>query len=199
MTRPIATQGFLFFSLLFSSFALQAHPGHQEIHGFLDGFIHPFTGLDHFLTFFTVGLWASQTDKKNRYFLPGLFLGLMLLGLSLGYKHYSIPFVEVGICFSLIIVGLLLTKIFMVNSLIASFIISFFAIFHGHAHGLECAPLAEWVEYGVGMTTATSFLYTTGLGVGLLLGNLKLFNSEGLLKLGGVITACVGVFYLSMA
>lgn len=44
-----------------------AHPGHDHVHsGFMAGFIHPFTGLDHLIMAlgFGVLLWSAAKQWK---------------------------------------------------------------------------------------------------------------------------------------
>ena len=46
----------LTFALLFAPTFAFAHPGHGEVHTFAGGLSHPFTGLDHLLAAFAIGL-----------------------------------------------------------------------------------------------------------------------------------------------
>jgi urease accessory protein len=52
--------------LALAAFPALAHPGHgAEAFGFLSGFAHPFTGLDHLLAMLAVGLWSATTAKET--------------------------------------------------------------------------------------------------------------------------------------
>jgi urease accessory protein len=48
----------------------------------------------------------------------------------------------------------------------AAFLVGFFAIFHGHAHGTELPPGANGVLYSIGFVIATGTLHAVGIGIG---------------------------------
>jgi len=49
----------------------------------------------------------------------------------------------------------------------AAFLVGFFAIFHGYAHGTELPHAANPLAYGVGFVIATGMLHVSGIGLGL--------------------------------
>ena len=66
-------------TLALASTAAVAHPqaGGAHIHGFFDGFAHPFTGLDHLLAMLAVGIWSVR--QSNAKWLPATFIGMVLV------------------------------------------------------------------------------------------------------------------------
>ena len=64
--------------------AAVAHTGHGE-HGFLDGFTHPFLGLDHLLAMLMVGIWSVLNARSNQVWrAPATFVSLLAVGAFLG-------------------------------------------------------------------------------------------------------------------
>ncbi len=85
----------------------------------------------------------------------------------LGIAGVSIPFVELGIAASVIVLGLAVALKWSVPTTVAMGIAGFFAIFHGHAHGAEMPADVSGLVYALGFTLATAFLHLAGLGIGL--------------------------------
>src|SRR5690606_18600986 len=56
-----------------------AHPDAGMSHGFLHGFSHPFSGWDHLLAMFAVGLWAAQRGGRAVWSLPLTFVSAMIV------------------------------------------------------------------------------------------------------------------------
>ncbi len=61
-----------------------AHAPKGEAAGFLTGFRHPISGLDHVLAMIAVGLWGAQLDLLAIWLLPVAFPLVMALGGMLG-------------------------------------------------------------------------------------------------------------------
>ncbi|HEX9395892.1 MAG TPA: HupE/UreJ family protein, partial [Burkholderiales bacterium] len=59
-----------------------AHVGHGGggDGGFLDGFLHPVTGLDHLMAMVGVGLWGAQLGAPAIWLLPVAFPLIMAIG-----------------------------------------------------------------------------------------------------------------------
>lgn len=145
-----------------------AHPGHDQTHiGFWEGFIHPFTGLDH-LTMaigFGVLLWTVAKQWKILGII-GLSLSL-ILGFVVG-ANGVIPaaVAEYGIVASLIVLAVALwSKSYRVLPFAALLMASF----HGMAHGVELAPQGHVIGLVAGMVCGMSVLYSGGLGLGYLI------------------------------
>src|SRR5690349_3496651 len=84
-----------------------AHTGLHDTQGFLAGFSHPFSGLDHLLAMFAVGLWAAQLGGRALWGVPCAFVVTMILGAVLGFYGWALPFVESGILVSVCFLGVL--------------------------------------------------------------------------------------------
>ena len=88
----------------FSSAAL-AHVGDHSHMGFIEGVLHPFSGLDHVLAMVAVGLWASQLGGRALWLLPLTFPVVMAVGAALGFGGVPLPWVEIGIAASVLVLG----------------------------------------------------------------------------------------------
>ncbi|HTL31224.1 MAG TPA: HupE/UreJ family protein, partial [Tepidisphaeraceae bacterium] len=85
-----------------------AHPGHDfGAHHFANGFVHPFSGLDHIFVMLAVGMWAMQLGGGARWRVPVAFLACMAAGGLLGTTHIELPFAESAILASVAVIGLL--------------------------------------------------------------------------------------------
>ncbi len=171
-----------------------AHVIQSNSSGFLEGFIHPYSGFDHLLAMLSIGLWASQQSSAIARYLPMAFGAFMLTGATLGLQHIHMPFAEIGIALSVLAIGVLLlsTKI---NALFSCGLISLFGLFHGYAHGIEFAHSHEWLQYGAGFLLGSLSLYLIGLYIGPVLKNINAF-SINLLKAGGLAIALMGSIFL---
>src|SRR6476660_5954159 len=85
--------------------AALAHAGIGSTSGFAHGFIHPLSGLDHQLAMILVGLFAYQLGGRALWLVPLTFVSVMALGGFLGVMGVPIPFVEVGIALSVVVLG----------------------------------------------------------------------------------------------
>lgn len=70
----------------FLPIVVSAHPGPGTHTGFLAGFAHPFTGIDHLLAMFAVGLWLTQLARRAVGGMLALVFVLMLAFLH-GHVH----------------------------------------------------------------------------------------------------------------
>jgi urease accessory protein len=85
-----------------------AHTGSHGASGLVDGFAHPFGGLDHTLAMVAVGLFAAVLGGRARWAVPATFASMMLVGGIMGFMGIEIPGVEAGIAFSVVIFGAIL-------------------------------------------------------------------------------------------
>ena len=170
MTGSMRMKLFLAMPLVLAPTLASAHTGLGDTAGLLHGFMHPIGGLDHILAMVMVGVFAFQLGGRARWALPAAFVGMMAVGGLLGMGGIAVPFVELGIALSVIVLGTVVA--FGVQAPVAAAIgvVGLFAIFHGHAHGAEMPENAAGLAYGVGFMAATALLHLTGLGGGLLLG-----------------------------
>ena len=147
--------------------------GAHSTTGFLAGFSHPLSGLNHLLAMAAaVGVWA----------VPVAFVTLMLVGGVAGLAGLPLPYVELRITASLLVLGLLIAGACSMNVLAGMALVGFFAIFHGHAHGAEMSLASS-----AGFALATALLH--GLGVGGVL-----LVRQRLMRLAGGAIAMSGVY-----
>lgn len=158
----------LVLSLMFPGLAF-AHTGVGQTTGFLHGFGHPMGGTDHMLAMVAVGLWAAQIGGRALWGVPCAFVGVMVLGGVLGIAGFPVPFVEEGILVSILVLGILTAGAFKLPLFYSSLIVGLFAIFHGHAHGVEMPESFGAASYAIGFALATAMLHLLGIGLGMLL------------------------------
>ena len=161
--------------------------------GFASGFAHPLTGLDHFLAMFAVGVWGAQMGGRSVWALPVAFPLIMTVGGIAGMAGLVLPYVEIGIALSILVLGLAIACKWRPVEIVPLALIAIFALCHGYAHGVELPSAADPAAYAAGFVLATGMIHIIGIAVGLLLGKpLHGWLARGL---GGVIAAG-GVFYL---
>ncbi|MBU6410921.1 MAG: HupE/UreJ family protein [Verrucomicrobia bacterium] len=160
----------------------QAHPGPPgHVHGFANGFIHPWTGLDHLCAMFAVGLWAAQRGGRALWAAPAAFLSFMAVGMALGAAAPPIPWVEQGVAASVFVLGILLAGSLRLPLPAVIALLSFFAIFHGLAH-------SQFSHAAAGILLATACLHLSGMAAGLAA---KRFGSPAWIRgAGAAIAAC---------
>jgi urease accessory protein len=148
-----------------SSSEAWAHTGHDAATGFVSGFAHPFSGLDHVLAMTAVGLWAGSLGRRAIIGLPSSFLGAMTLGFCAALIGPGIPLIELGITVSVLGLGLAVMLNLQPSLILAAGACANFGIFHGYAHGAELAPAVSAVDYGAGFLLASALLLGCGLGL----------------------------------
>jgi urease accessory protein len=147
----------------------EAHAGHSSV-GFVHGFSHPFTGIDHIVTMVVVGLFAAMLGGKARYLVPLSFVAMMVAGAALALNGLMLPFVETGIIASIVVLSAAVALRWNASISLAMGLCGFFAVFHGFAHGAEMPLDVAGFEYGAGFVIATIILHAAGLSAGLLSG-----------------------------
>jgi urease accessory protein len=145
-----------------------AHSGTGLPGGFLSGFEHPFSGIDHLLAMVSVGLWGAFLGRPLIYVLPVIFPAVMVLGAIMGMLGVPLPPVEIGIALSVLILGGCIALALKAPVWVAATIVAIFAVFHGYAHGRELPSAADPVGYSVGFVFGTGLLHVAGIGIGLL-------------------------------
>jgi urease accessory protein len=173
-----------------------AHLGTGLPGGFLSGFEHPLSGLDHLLAMVSVGLWGAFLGRPLIYVLPVVFPGLMVAGAIMGMFVVPLPPVQVGIALSVLVLGGCIALSAKAPIWAATLIVALFAVFHGYAHGKELPSAADPLNYSAGFVLATGLLHVSGISLGFLND-----RPRGLLatrSLGGVIAAA-GAWFLYQA
>jgi urease accessory protein len=173
--------------------AALAHTGHGEASGFVHGFMHPVGGLDHILAMVAVGVFAYVLGGKALWLVPLSFILMMAVGFLLGLGQVDVPFVELGIALSSVVIGAAAAWGRPMPVAAAMSLVGVFAIFHGHAHGAEMPVDTSGLEYAAGFIVATALLHAAGIaaamGVAKLVGKYGKPVAQvagGLFALGGV-------------
>ena len=170
-----------------------AHQRGGEAIGFVSGFEHPISGLDHILAMVAVGLWGAQLGAPAIWVLPVVFPIVMALGGMMGLMGIKLPGIELCIALSAVALGFAVFREARPKLWIAAIIVGFFAIAHGHAHGSELPVGADSLLYSIGFVIATGLLHATGIGIGLVH---RWTAGRVALRLAGAIVAMGGVFFL---
>jgi len=145
-----------------------AHMGTGLPGGFLSGFTHPLSGLDHLLAMVSVGLWGAFLGRPLIYVLPVVFPAMMVAGAIMGMFVVPLPPVEVGVALSVLVLGGCIALSVRAPVWAASLVVALFAVFHGYAHGKELPSAADPVSYSVGFVLATGLLHVSGISLGFL-------------------------------
>jgi urease accessory protein len=141
-----------------------AHAGHGDVSGFAHGFMHPVGGLDHILAMVAVGVFAVVLGGRALYLVPLSFVGMMAAGFLLGVGGVGLPFVELGIALSVMVIGGAAASGRSMPVAAAMSLVGLFAIFHGQAHGAEMPAGAAGLTYALGFVSATALLHLAGIG-----------------------------------
>ncbi len=165
---PALPRVLIFALLLVLPMTAGAHSETGSIGGFISGFRHPLTGLDHIVAMVAVGLWGAYLGAPAMWLLPVVFPVVMAFGGALGVLGVPLPGVETCIALSGIVLGLAVALAARPPIWVAAVLVGFFAIFHGHAHGSELPQAANAMTYAVGFVVATGLLHLSGIAFGLL-------------------------------
>jgi urease accessory protein len=174
----------------------RAHVQAGEAAGFLSGFRHPISGLDHVLAMVSVGLWGAQLGAPAMWLLPVVFPMVMAFGGFLGLVGVPLPGVEIAIALSAVLLGLAVAREARPPLAVAAALIGVFAIFHGHAHGTELPPGQSGILYSIGFVVATGCLHLTGIAIGLVH---RWGWGRIALRVAGGGVAVAGLFFLARA
>ena len=170
-----------------------AHPGAGHVYSFGAGLAHPFTGADHILAMFAVGLWGVLARGRAIWLWPLAFVATMLVGFAAARTGLHITFLESAISASVVVLGLCIALAIAAPIWVGAALVGLFAFFHGFAHGIE-ASTASSIPYVAGFALATSWIHAAGIGSGIL--------AEGLigkiaLRVTGALTVLIGVFLIA--
>ncbi len=177
--------------LAFMATAAEAHTGAGGTAGFAHGFAHPFNGLDHLLAMVAVGVFATSLGGRALWFVPATFLAMMAAGGVAGLFGLELPYVEMGIALSVIVMGAVVALQWKASLTAAVALAGFFAIFHGHAHGFEIPPGVSAAGYAFGFMLATASLHALGIGIG------QIAVSQRVAQIGGSAMALAGTGLLT--
>lgn len=157
-------------------------------HGFQDGLIHPWSGMDHLLAMFAVGLWAAQYRGRAIWQIPLAFVTVMVLGGILGIAGAFIPGFDAAIAISVLALGALIATKTSLAPNLGMMVVGAFALFHGYAHGHEMPASASALPFSIGFILSTVTLHCLGLSAGA-----ALRNQPRAMRLAGAAIAVCGV------
>ncbi|MER9236047.1 HupE/UreJ family protein [Mesorhizobium sp. M0622] len=174
-----------------------AHTGVGDIGGFAHGFWHPIGGVDHVLAMVMIGLFAAHLGGRALYLVPAAFASVMAIGGAVGSAGIPIPFVELGIGLSIVVLGTAVALGFRTVIAVAMALVGFFGLFHGYAHGAEMPETVAGLAYGAGFIIATALLHSCGLALGLIAASKVGPRGETLVRAAGALTAVAGVAFVT--
>jgi urease accessory protein len=170
-----------------------AHTQKGEAAGFLAGFRHPISGLDHVLAMVAVGLWGAQLGAPAVWLLPVAFPMVMAVGGMLGLMGVALPGIEYGIAASAILLGAAVMFEARPPLAVAAALVGFFAVFHGHAHGTELPPGQSALLYSMGFVVATGCLHAAGIAIGTVH---RWSWGKSVLRFAGAVVAVGGIIFM---
>jgi urease accessory protein len=168
-----------------------AHVGIGLTSGWVHGFAHPISGLDHVCAMVAVGLLAAGRGERAVWVLPLTFLTLMAFGALLGMTAISVPLVEQGVVMSVLVLGVLVAAAARLPLVAEVVIVMLFAVCHGHVHGTEMTTTASGVAYGAGFLAGTALLHAVGIGIALFPRGI---GDVAAARLAGAVIAVCGVY-----
>ena len=182
--------------LLLTATTAAAHTGHgaHAESGFLSGLLHPMLGLDHLLAMAAIGFWSVRQSNTMKQITPLFVIGGMVLGAGIAWAGMSLPSVETGITFSVLVAGILIATLAKLPTAVGGTLVGVFMLFHGFAHGTEMPAGATLAAYLAGFSMATLAITLVGRGLGSLLLRADSRVSRGI---GGVLA--VAGAYLAAA
>ena len=173
-------------ALLLLPLSAFAHPGHEG-GGYVGGFFHPFSGLDHMIAMLALGMWAAMRQRALLQ-VGSLFLGGMLIGGALGMHGYAPSMLETLVMGSALLAAMLVAFAakFPLQAQLA--ISALFAVVHGMAHGVEIPGTAAAMPYAAGFMLASAVLISAGF---LFASKLRELKSQRIA--GGVLAVIAGL------
>ena len=177
--------------------AALAYVGVGSTSGFASGFMHPLSGLDHQLAMVLVGVLAYQLGGRALWLVPLAFVSAMALGGVLGLLAAPVPFVEIGIALSVILLGAGVAFGIKPPVAVAMAAVGLFAILHGHVHGTEMPLDVSGAAYAAGFMAATALLHAIGLGLGYTVGMASQRYGKTFYRVAGGVASVVGLGLLT--
>lgn len=180
-------------ALLLCAAPASAHEQVGVAGGLSSGFLHPLTGPDHLIAMVAVGIWGAQLGAPALWVLPITFPIVMAIGGLMGILHVPLPYTEVAIALSALVLGVVVALKWRTPFIFAAAIVGAFAIFHGYAHGTELPNAANPFAYALGFVVATGCLHLVGITLGLLL---RWPMGDRVLRALGSVIALLGGYFL---
>lgn len=188
-------------ALVLAPDAAFAHPGIGMPSGFMHGFVHPVSGIDHILAMTMVGILAYQLGRRALWLLPAAFVAAMIVGGVLGITGIGIPFVESCIALSVVALGAILALGVKAPLATATGIVGLVGIFHGYAHGAEMPEYLnrQAYAYAAGFALMTASLHVTGILAICAIDRTTVRYGDAMARLSGGIASLAGVGLLFWA
>jgi urease accessory protein len=180
-------------SIALLSAAAQAHSDQTSTGGFMAGYLHPLTGLDHLLAMVAVGIWGATLGAPLIWALPVAFPFMMLVGGVLAIFGVPVPHVELGVAISVLVLGAAIAMRWRAPLAVAIAIVAFFGLLHGYAHGSELPGSAAPAAYAAGFVVSTGLLHLAGISFGTLD---KTKHGPLVLRAAGAIIAVTGAWLI---
>lgn len=136
----------------------QAHPGHGTGASFLAGAVHPLVGVDHLMALLAAGLLAWRMGGVARTGIVLAFPALLALGALAGLAGFEFALTETMILLSIAVLGLLALRPPRRLPAMVIGTTALFALFHGHAHGLEAASGTAASGFVIGLALASALV-----------------------------------------
>jgi urease accessory protein len=162
--------------------------------GFLAGLLHPVLGYDHLLAMLSVGILSAQIGGRAIWTVPATFVGVMAVGGALGIINIGELPVELGIAFSLVLLGAVIAAERKLPVLLAMITVGFFAVFHGYAHGAEMPSTAEPVAFALGFLLGTAIIHIAGVVIGDIARRYQ--KGPAVLRVGGAAIVLIGILFI---
>ena len=143
-----------------------AHASVGATDSFGSGFLHPLTGVDHFLAMLAVGMWGALLGGRLLWMLPVAFPLMMAVGAIFGIAGFRLPGVEPAIIASVIALGMVIALKYRASLPIAVGLVAIFAFCHGYAHGVELPRREDAALYCAGFIVATGLIHMAGIAIG---------------------------------
>lgn len=173
------------------SAAAHAHSDQVSTGGFMAGYLHPLTGLDHLLAMVAVGIWGATLGVPLMWALPVAFPFMMVVGAVLAIFGLPLPYVELGVALSVLVLGAAIAMRWRAPMPAAIAIVSAFGFLHGYAHGSELPGSAAPATYAAGFIISTGLLHLAGIAFG----NVeKTRYGSKILQAAGALIALIGLW-----
>ena len=170
-----------------------AHIVKGEAIGFVSGFEHPISGLDHIIAMVSVGLWGAELGMPAIWILPVTFPLIMAFGGFLGLIGVPLPGSEIVIALSGVCLGAAVLTEFRPPLWVAAALVGIFGLFHGYAHGAELPPGQNALLYSIGFVLATGLLHATGITIGIIH---RWQWGKMVVRGAGALVCCGGLYFL---
>lgn len=122
-------------------------------------------------------MFAANIGGRGLWAVPLTLVAVMAAAGVLGITDVAMPFVEIGIALSVVVIRLVVATQWKSPVALAMLLVGAFAIFHGYAHGAEMPADTSGADYAAGFMLATALLHVAGIALGL--GIAKIGNAYG--------------------